>query len=215
MKRGHEHMQNENLLNTLKRASANATDVYFDLYESYFESGAEPEEALQIILEYPLEIGDVKDKHPQSITQQNESRLTLTFEDIIQGTANRIVQMNLSEKDFYKKLYTTIFCSDSDLYPKSKEEKVIALKILSERVGEVPYYQIKDFDKVSKEEFEDTIERLYPNLQEAFYMLQHQFETTPELAAQIIRIADDIADERERIVFWTVIINKLQSDEKD
>ncbi len=60
-------MNREDLLNTLNKATANATDVFFDLYTEYLENGEEPEEALQIILEYPKIIGDSEDKNPLTI----------------------------------------------------------------------------------------------------------------------------------------------------
>lgn len=205
-------MNKENLLNTLKAASGNATDVYYRLYTDYFENGDEPEEALRLILEFPEEIGDTEDKNPAEISQQEESRLITAFREIISGAANRIADRNLPQEEFYSKLYAAVFVSDSELFPQNREEKVIALKILSEGVNVVPYYQVPDAERVSKEEFERGIDQVWPSVQEACYMLQRQFDTTPEEAAQILRIADSISNKKERIVFWTVIINKLRSD---
>ena len=176
-------MNVEKLINTLETATGNATDVYYELYTEYIEKGDEPEEALKIILEYPEEIGDIYDKNPIRIVRQEESRLIPAFEEIISGVANRIAEKNPTKEDFYKKLYGTIFNSDSDLFPQSKEEKVIALKLLAESVKVVPYYQVKETEKISKEEFVESIELLRPKIQEAFYMLNRQFTTTPEETA--------------------------------
>lgn len=209
MKWGHKCLNKDSLLNTLNKATANATDVYFELYTSYFENGNEPEEALKIILEYPKEIGDSEDKNSKNITWQDENKNILIFEDIINGTAKRIAEMNLTKGDFYKKLYTVIFNSDDELFPQNKEQKVIALKILSERVKVVPYYQVIETDKVSREEFNEGINRLRPSIQEAFYMLRRRYVTTPERAAQILRIADNLLDKKDKIIFWTLIISEL------
>jgi len=206
-------MDKESLLNTLTKATANATDVYFELYTNYLENGDAPEDALEIILEYPMEIGDTKDDNPHSIELQTESKINLIFEEIICGTANRIAEMNLEKKAFYQKLYSTIFDSTSDLYPQHKEEKVIALKILSEKALAVPYFQITETDKVTKEEFENAIENLRPNIQEAFCMLQRPFNSTTELVAQILRIAKRISNNKELLIFWTLLFNKLRKHE--
>lgn len=200
-------MEKESLLNTLDKATANAVDVYFDLYTTYFEDGKEPEEALRTILEYPNEIGDTKDKNPQSISLQDETKLFFSLEELICGIAERLAEMNLPQDEYYKKLYRNVFNSDNELYPQSKEEKVIALKILSERAVAVPYFPIEEMDKISKEEFEQTVQDLRPSIQEAFCMLQRRFSNMPERIAQILRIADKITDKREKIIFWTVIIN--------
>ena len=205
-------MNRESLLNTLETAPGNATDVYFGLYTDYFENGDEPEEALRIILEYPDNIGDTKDRNPRNISRQDENRLICIYEEIISGTANRIMEMNLAKEDFYKKLYSVIFDSDNELFPQNKKEKVIALKILSESVNAVPYYQVIKTDRISRDEFREGIEKLRPSLQEAHYMLHHQFDTTPEEAAQILRIADSISDRKEQVIFWTVILNNLRKD---
>lgn len=202
-------MEKESLLNTLDKATANAVDVYFDLYTTYFEDGKEPEEALRTILEYPNEIGDTKDKNPQSISLQDETKLFFSLEELICGIAERLAEMNLPQDEYYKKLYRNVFNSDNELYPQSKEEKVIALKILSERAVAVPYFPIEEMDKISKEEFEQTVQDLRPSIQEAFCMLQRRFSNMPERIAQILRIADKITDKREKIIFWTVIINNL------
>lgn len=204
-------MNRDSLLATLDNASANATDVYLRLYEDYFVNGDEPEEALRIILEYPREIGDVDDSNPQGITRQEENRITDSLESVINGTANRIADMNLTQSEFYKNLYMTLFESDNRVFPQSKEEKAITLKILSENVRAVPYYQVMEIDRISKEEFKEEIDNLQTHLQEAYYMLNRQFSTTPARAAEIVRIADTIEDRKRRIVFWTVIINSLRN----
>ena len=208
-------MEKESLLNTLDKATANAVDVYFDLYTTYFEDGKEPEEALRTILEYPNEIGDTKDKNPQSISLQDETKLFFSLEELICGIAERLAEMNLPQDEYYKKLYRNVFNSDNELYPQSKEEKVIALKILSERAVAVPYFPIEEMDKISKEEFEQTVQDLRPSIQEAFCMLQRRFSMMPERIAQILRIADKRTDKREKIIFWTVIINKMRSVNKN
>lgn len=208
-------MEKESLLNTLDKATANAVDVYFDLYTKYFENGNEPEEALRIILEYPKEIGDTKDKNPQSISRQEETRLFFSLEELVCGIAERIAEMNLTQEEYYKRLYNNIFNSNNEVYPQSKEEKVIALKILSERAMAVPYFPIEETDRISREEFQQIVQDLRPSIQEAFYMLQRRFSTTPELGAQMVRIADKITGKKEQIIFWTVILNKLRSGDKN
>ena len=79
----------------------------------------------------------------------------------------------------------------------------------------VPYFPIEEMDKISKEEFEQTVQDLRPSIQEAFCMLQRRFSNMPERIAQILRIADKITDKREKIIFWTVIINKMRSVNKN
>ncbi len=206
-------MNREDLLNTLNKATANATDVFFDLYTEYLENGGEPEEALQIILEYPKIIGDSEDKNPLTIQRPDERKITLMFEDLICGTANRIAEMNTEQKDFYKKLYKIIFLSDSDLYPKSKEEKVIALKILSETAADVPYFQITKTDPISREEFALAMDTLHPQICEVLSMLRRSFPTVHERTAQILRIADSISDSKKRIIFWNFVIHQLQNND--
>ena len=85
-------MNRDSLLDTLNKATANAVDVYFDLYTNYFENSDRPQEALKIILEYPKKIGDIEDKNPQSIMRRDEYRITLIYEEIISGTASRIAE---------------------------------------------------------------------------------------------------------------------------
>ncbi len=204
-------MDREKLKNTLRRASGNTTDIYFMLYEDYFVNGDNPVEALKIILEYPNEIGDQEDENPTVISYRQECKIVAVFEEMITGVTNRIVEMNLTKDAFYEKLYESIFNCKNDLFPQKKEEKVIALKILSESVSVVPYYQILEAVKVSKEEFESGIDRLWDYILEAGHMLMHrEFPTTPEEAAQILRVAGGIADQKDQVIFWTVLINTLR-----
>ena len=208
-------MDKENLINTLDKATANAFDVYFELYTKYFEGGDEPEAALELILEYPKEIGDTKDKNPQNIEHSDKSRITVVFTELICSTASRLAELNYTKQEFYKKLYEVVFCSSSELFPQKKEEKVIALQILSERAMAVPYWQIDKIEKVSKDEFEKTVSKLHPQIQEAFCMLRRRFDTTFEMVLQLLKIADTISERREQVIFWTVIINEIQNNDRE
>ena len=211
-----EKHSKESLIRTLETASANQTDIYYGLYEDYFEKGDEPEKALQVIIEYAGSIGDVEDNNPLKITKQEENRISSVYEGIIYGVVERITEMNLPQEDFYKKLYAALFHSDNEFFPQAKNEKVVTLKILAERMLAIPYYQIIETEKISREEFTEGITDIQPSLREAFYMLNRQFATTPEEGAQIVRIADSISDKRQQIIFWTVIINNLRnSNEKE
>ena len=205
-------MDKESLMKTLEKATANAYDVYLELYTKYFENGGNPAEALEIILDYPREIGDTKDRNPKSIKLQDEKNLMIAFDDLICGMADRIAELNYTKEEFYKKLYEEIFCSENEILPQSTEEKVIALKILSEHAVAVPYFQIDKMESFTEDEFEETATSIHPQLQEAFCMLQRQFSMMPEMVSQLLRIADGISDRRERIVFWTMAMSKFRSD---
>lgn len=208
-------MDKEGLTKTLEKATANAYDVYFDLYTKYFESGDSPEEALEIILDYPGKIGDTEDNNPQYIKRKDARRITIAFDEWICGTANRIAEFNYPKKEFYQKLYATVFCSDNVIAPQSKEEKVIALKILSERAVAVPYYQLYDVENISETEFDKIMQQIHPQLHEAFCMLQRPFSTMPEMVSQLLRIADCITDRRLRIVFWTITMSKFKNIDRN
>lgn len=208
-------MDRESLIHTLKKATANAYDVYFELYVEYFEKGDDPAEALKAILEYPFEIGDTKDENPQKITVKEENRIAHALEDLVCGAADRIAEMNCSKDEFYKKLYSAVFCTNNELFPQSREEKVIALKILSEKAMAVPYFQIDHVDEFSKEEFEETITKIDSQIQEALCLMRRYFDTAPEMVAQLLRISDAISGRREKILFWTVIINKFRGNDRD
>lgn len=205
-------MDVERLMETLEKASGNTTDIYFGLYMDYLQNESDAVEALKIILEYPNEIGDRKDKNSINITYQEENRIIGIYEEMIIGMTDRIVELNLVKDDFYKRLYLTIFNNNNELFPQEKEEKVIALKILSERVDMVPYFQVINTEKISKEEFGDGIGRLTECIQEATHMLQRQYATTPDEAAQLLRIGEGIEDRKDRIIFWTVLINELRRE---
>lgn len=206
-------MDLETLIDRLERASGNATDVFYSIYTDYFENGDNPEEALRVIIEYSEEIGDTKDENPTKISQQCEAKIYFEFARIVKATAYRIAEMNLSQEDYYKELYNIIFCSKDKLWPQDKEEKVIALRILAENVP--AYYQVIETESVTKEEFEEGGNRLALKFQEAFYMLEHRrFATTPEETAQVLRIADSIENNKDKIIFWTMILNTLRSGEE-
>ena len=207
-------MDREGLMNTLEKATANASDVYFDLYTKYFEEGDAPIEALEIILEYPGRIGDTEDTNPQFIKKNDEKNITIAFGDLICGMAGRMVEINYTKEEFYKKLYEVIFCSESELMPQSKEEKVIALKILSEQAIAVPYFQVSGMERFSGNELEETVMKIRPQLREAFGMMQRQFPTLPEMVSQLSRIADTISVKRERIAFWSMVMNKFRNDDR-
>lgn len=133
--------------------------------------------------------------------------------DYIQQTILAIARKNYSAEDFYNKLYDTLF--ESEIFPESDEERGVVLLFLTSQMKGIPYYKADNLLEMGEEEFGQIIDKLEDKLDKACFMADERFRTKTEEASQLCDIAESIKDERERKVFWAVVIDEIRRMERE
>ena len=190
----------------LENAQGNTLDICYTLYCEYMSQSENPSEVLQYILQYGVSIG-TQDAPSVKVSDEVINRVSKSYYKLL----HEIVRLNMSQNDpvdeFYKKLYEQIFISA--LFPQEDTERAVILWLLMEKIPEIPYYQAVNLLKKSDEDYQDAIRRLMPKLLQAVHMVNRHFGSRTEETSQLVRIASEIEDETDRIIYWSALISMM------
>lgn len=190
----------------LKNAQGNTLDICYTLYSEYMSQSENPSEILQHILQCDISIG-TKDAPSVKVSDEVKNRISKSYYKLL----HEIVRLTMSENDpvdeFYKKLHEQVFVSS--LFPKEDAERAVILWLFIEKIPEIPYYQAVNLLKRSDEDYQEAIGRLMPQLHQAVHMLNRHFGTRTEETSQLVRIASEIQDDADRIIYWSALISMM------
>lgn len=200
----------EQILEITKNASGHPVDVCASLID-YMESSEDPVTLLQTILEYPDSIGDPDDHAPQIISLEELKKFVHRYFSYIILTVRLLARKNLPENDYYTRLYDIIFADECGILGRSRTEKAVYLEMMANHIKELPYYRLNMKDDISDSDFQDTVHKLFPELQKAAHIFQRDLETNTMQGRLLADQFQQLETEKERAVFMTVLINIIRS----
>lgn len=206
----------ENKVNDiLENAPGNKYDVYYVLSNECLSNAKEPDRILRQILTYSKKIGAEDGLEPTNLSTEEIKVAEQKYIDLIDQIVQVLIQDNPSEEDFYKALYENVFFSK--LLPQNSKAKAIFMKILSENIRFIPYYQAENLLQMSNEEYRACLEKVKPDVLKALYMLNRNFDTLTEIASQLYNIENGIDRREDKIIFISailgIIMHKQQEDD--
>ena len=200
----------EKVKNILQQASGNKYDIYYTLYDEHILKSDQPLSIFSYILKFNDKIGDEDDSPADNFSAEEIKSYERKYRDLINEIVWIIAQDNPEEDVFYQKVYDNIF--GSSLIPENKKICSIILKILSENVGLIPYYQAKDLLKMDNSIFKNRFEELKNPIVKGVHMLNRRFETLTEMVSQIYRTSMELENEEDKIVFWSALFGIIMHD---
>ena len=200
-------------IDNILEAKGNPLDIYAALYQEHLLTSEDPSAVLRKILQFDAHpIGAEDDNSPDIMSSEDENRIKRSYYRLTREVTRVLAMENLPTDEFYKKLYSRIF--DSDIFPDDKNVKIVLLRILAEDAIEVPYFQAEQTLDMDNEDFQTAVERVDHYITQALHMLNRHFDSRTMEASQLCRIASEISDEDDRIVYWAVIISILKDAAK-
>lgn len=200
-------------VNEILEAKGNPLDICAVLYQEHLLTSEEPWKVLQQILQFDAHpIGSEDDDSPAIMTPEQETLIKRNYYRLAREITCALARENLPPDEFYEKLYHRIFASD--LFPNDEKVKIVLLKILSEDAIEVPYFQAKELLSMGTEDFQAAVERVENHVTQALHMLNRRFDSRTVEASQLCRIASEIADKDDQVVYWAVVISILKGGVK-
>lgn len=195
----------ENKINTiLTSAPGNKYDIYYTLCNEYMLNATEPEKVLSQILSYGEKIGANDDSEATNLSNEEIRSIESKYMTLINEIVEVIVRENMDLTSFYKKLYETIFLSN--FLQQNNKTRAVFLKILSENVRFLPYYQAKNLLTMTNDEYREHFQNLKPYILEAVHMLNRNFDSLTEIASQIYHIERSISNDTDQIVFLSAVL---------
>lgn len=145
------------------------------------------------------------DNPNEDVLEFRERYLSLTREIV-----RTIVAENLSEAEFYAKLYSVLYTMTTPIFPNTESSKGSLLFILIRDVPELPYFQPQNLLEMENEDYKQAIDNMMPQLQKAIYMLKRNFRSKTEEASQLWEIANTLESRDDKIVYWAAVIGAIR-----
>lgn len=197
----------------LENAPGNKYDVYYVLSNECLSNAEEPDKILRQILTYSKKIGVEDGSEPTNLSTEEIKAAEQKYIDLINQIVQVLIQDNPSEEDFYKALYENVFFSK--LLPQNSKAKAIFIKILSENIRFIPYYQAENLLQMSNEKYRECLEKVKPNVLKALHMLNRNFDTLTEIASQLYNIETDIESRDDKIIFISAILGIIMHRQQE
>lgn len=141
------------------------------------------------------------------------STIASRFYGLLSEMVKVLAKENKTEDEFYTRLYNAVFCTD--YFPKDEEDRGIVMFLLCRRIGLLPYYQAHSKITISENEFRDTIEKIEDKISAALFMIRNRFSTTREEAIELHDISKSLESDKEKAVYWTVVLSQLKRNESN
>ena len=117
-----------------------------------------------------------------------------------------LVKQGLPEDEFYANLWEKI--GDTALLP-DREAQIAFLGSLW-MDAHIPYYQIGEGCMMDEEEFARIKAKIWPTMKKAFFIMTAPLKQRTQRMSLLMELAEGLADDRERAVYWACIINRVQ-----
>lgn len=192
----------------LENAQGHPLDIYTHIFQENVDAGQEPQKVLQDILQNSfIEVGS--DEAPADIMSDAAAqKIKKLYYNLLHEIVRVLAAGNPTVEDFYSQLYQKVF--ESGLFPENRQVKAVLIQMLANEIPELPYYQADNLLEMTNEEYRKGIDRVKPSLYEAIHMLNRHFESRTKEASQLCRIASELADEADRVIYWSIVIDLLR-----
>lgn len=74
----------------------------------------------------------------------------------------------------------------------------------------IPYYKLGEGCSMDNESYQAIVKRIQPSLNKAYFILNADLEYKTQRASLLLDVAGTLKDSQEQIVFWGVLIARLQ-----
>lgn len=193
----------DKLTKLLEAAKGNSTDIYYTVYEDFIKNGEQPWHNLQKIIEYAYDVG-TDDKNSKRIDNKKINDIVKKHGYFLSELVRYFIVENVSEEDFYKKIYNTVFISD--IFPKEDDVRVVLLQLLAKNIPGLPYFPLSNVMKMDDNEFREASKKMLPQLRKGMSVLNRGLETNTETISQLWPISKELQNDREKIIFFSAIV---------
>lgn len=175
-----------------------------------FISQKESAEREEYFILFMKQVG-IEEVAPENIQQYLSKELLTHINSDIGSLEERVVDNLLRQKPeedvFYQKLYEKI-CDSSLLPDLDAQVAYFACLWLDPRI---PYFFLDDGYMMSNEEYADIRQEIMPALKKADFVLVYPFRQKTQRASHLMAVADSLADERQKTVYWANVIAHIMS----
>lgn len=123
--------------------------------------------------------------------------------DLEKRIVGSLVNGNPSEESFYSQLWNKI--NDDLLFPDYSSQVSFLTCLWSD--ARIPYFQLDKGCLMENEEYQAILEELSPYIKKANFIMSTNLQQRTQRASLIMKIAEEIGDDRKKTVFWAFILS--------
>ena len=127
--------------------------------------------------------------------------------DLERRIVGSLVDGNPSEEDFYSQIWAKI--SDSLLFPDNMSQVFFLTCLWYD--SRIPYFQLDEGCLMENEEYQAILEELAPHIKKANFIMSTNLQQRTQRASLLMKIADNIDDNKKKTVFWAFILSRAST----
>lgn len=129
------------------------------------------------------------------------------YEKLVDGIMNSLIASNLSENEYYQKLWDSIF--KTPLFPDAFSKTYGLYSIIAD--GRTPYYQLGIGLKMSNEEYKTICEKIDSDLEKVDFILSVKFSQKTERASLLVNLLESQTSIKEKSILMARIIARAKT----
>lgn len=118
------------------------------------------------------------------------------------------IEKRVSEEAFYTDLWARVW---DDVVLPTREDRAAFLQILWSD-SRIPYFQIGKGCSIPEDEFKRIVDKIHLALQKGEFIVNANIPYKSQRASLLMEIADSLEEDKERIVFWGLLIGNLRAE---
>lgn len=169
----------------------------------------EPQAAFRYFLENADEINSTKEEDAEQIFTATEvQQLGKKCDSLIEGILKRFISENVSETEFYDRLWTDGICGNTLL--QNDREKIYALyKIWQD--GRIPYFQLEEGLTMANEQFGECCNKNRELIKKAFFIINSSFSQRSQQSDLLLKILGECDTNEDRVVVMAQILGNVEN----
>ena len=203
-----------------------------DLLVTEIESSIEKSDSLQEICSQLISFWETKDredrvKYFKTVLQKmsfndfcdDESSMNPDIKDVSDERLNellrlsntlisKLVERRVSEDDFYLELSNRLW--DDVVLPTHEDRTAFLIFLWID--SRIPYYQIGHGIMINEDEFKTIINKIALEINKGSFIINANIPYKTQRASLLMEIANQLANDNERIVFWGVLIGRIKDE---
>lgn len=144
--------------------------------------------------------------YQQFSSEEVLSRISDDIDQLGNRIVENLVQQKMTEEAFYENLWGKI-CDSALLSDQTAQIAFLARLWLDPRI---PYYQVEEGCTMENDEFIRIRQKIWPTLKKAYFILSIPIPQKTQRASLLMKLSNEIGDEREQAVFWASVIARLR-----
>lgn len=126
---------------------------------------------------------------------------------LVNNLISKQIEKRVSEEEFYTELWKRLW---DDVVLPNDEDRVTFFQILWVDTR-IPYFEIGQGSIIQEDDFQKIEEKITLTLRKGEFIMNTNFKYKTQRSSLLMDLANGLEDETERVVFWAVLIGRLQS----